>query len=359
MKIFYLQGDYPFCYYYRGYLPGVYSNQSVVSEFLRADGDVANARIPEKAMQADVICFQRPSSKASLELARLLKLKGKKIIFDNDDSYSGVPLARLGSEKRVAIAQELNKNLNEFVKLADGVTTSTKILGEEYSKLNPNTVVLKNCIDPLDEFPNKVNTTGKFRVGFIGSVTSNDDYYHIKEDIRLLDARNDVTIVILGVKYSDGKIMPSMQEDYDFWSSLKNVEWHPVVHVTEYYMTVANLALDLAIIPRKEHYFNQCKSNLKFLDMSLLKIPVVAQGFSDGTSPYQGVDEEYMSVIVENPLVKHQWYDKIISIKDDYKRFSNLACKAHDYVLTEYNINNYCHEWQKQIENLCKSPKNI
>lgn len=354
MKLFYLQGDYSFCYYFRGYLPGVYSNQLVVSEFLRADGDVSNAKIHEKAMQSDIICFQRPTSKASLDLARLLKLKGKKIIFDNDDTYTGIPLARLGNEKRVKIAQELSQNLNDFVKLADGVTTSTKILGEEYEKLNPNVAVLKNCIDPLDEFPCKKNTTGKFRVGIIGSVTSNDDYYHIKEDIRLLDERNDVTIVILGVKLSNGKITPGMEEDYQFWSSLKNIEWHASVHVTEYYMTVANLALDLAIIPRKEHYFNQCKSNLKFLDMSLLNIPVLAQGFSDGTSPYQGVDEEYMSVIVENLLVKHQWYDKIIAIKDDYKRFSNLACKAHDYVLTEYNINNYASEWQKQIENLCK-----
>lgn len=359
MKIFYIQGDYNFCYYYRGYLPGIYSNQTVVPEFVRGSIEVEAVDYLSKAMDADIICFQRPSGKEAYKLAKLLKQKGKYIIFDNDDSYSGVPLHRLGNEKQVKIAQELNENLNNFVKLAHGVTVSTKILAEEYSKINPNVVVLKNCIDPLDEYKCKKNDTGKFRVGFVGSVTSNDDYYHIKDDIRLLDERNDVTIVIMGVKYANGKIMPSMQEDYDFWSSLKNVEWHPVVPVTSYYSTVADLALDLAIIPRKEHYFNQCKSNLKFLDMSLLKIPVVAQGFSDGTSPYQGVDESYMSIITENPLVKNQWYDKIIEIKDDYERFTQLACKAHDYVLEHYNITNYAHEWQKQIEILCKYPKSF
>ena len=115
MKIFYLQGDYPFCYYYRGYLPGVYSNQTVVSEFFRKDLDVSNEKFVQKALQADVICFQRPSSVPSLKLAQLLKQKGKKIIFDNDDSYSGIPLARLGSEKQVQIAQELNRNLNNLI----------------------------------------------------------------------------------------------------------------------------------------------------------------------------------------------------------------------------------------------------
>lgn len=355
MKILYIQGDYAFCYYYRGYLPGVYSNQTVISEFLRMDMNIADAQIDKKAMEVDVICFQRPTSKASLELARLLKLKGKKIIFDNDDSYSGIPLARLGSEKQVEIAKELNLNLNDFVKIADGVTVSTKILAEEYSKLNPNVAILKNCIDPLDEFECKKNTTGKFRIGFIGSVTSNDDYYHIKDQIKKLDERGDITIVILGVKYGDGTVMRSMQEDYDFWSSLKNIEWHTQVHVTEYYMTIANMALDLAVIPRKEHYFNKCKSNLKFLDMSLLKIPVIAQGFTDGSSPYQGIDEKYMTVIVENHLAPNQWYDKILEIKNNYATYTNLALRAYEYVLTNYNIQKYAFTWTETIKNLLKN----
>lgn len=346
MKIFYLQGDYPFCYYYRGYLPGVYSKQMVVSEFFRKDMEVSDESLTRKALEADIICFQRPTSAPSLGLARLLKARGKKIVFDNDDTYTGIPLARLGSERRVEIAKELSKNLNDFIKISDGVTVSTEILAKEYAQINPNVVVLKNCIDPLDEFPCKENKTGKFRVGLIGSVTSNDDYVHIKEQLRQLDARDDVTLVVLGIKLPNGKIMTeSMREDYDFWDSLKNVEWHPVVHVTEYMSTIAGLALDLAIIPRKEHYFNQCKSNLKFLEMSLLKIPVLAQGFTDGTSPYEGVDKSYLTLMHDNNL----WYNKIIEIKDDYSPYKLLAEKAHDYVLENYNISRYASVWNEEI----------
>lgn len=357
MKIFYIQGDYPFCYFYRGYLPGVYSNQIVVQDFLRQDMNVSDTVMYDKAMQADVICFQRPSSESAFKLAQLLKLKGKKIIFDNDDTYSGIPLARLGSEKRVEVAKQLNVNLNKFLEMADGATTSTKTLKEEYSKINPNVAVLKNCIDPLDEFPVKKNTTGKFRIGLIGSVTSNDDYIHIKDDLKRIDERGDCTIVIMGVKFFDGKVMPSMQEDYDFWASLKNVEWHPVCHVTEYMHKISQLALDLAIIPRKEHYFNECKSNLKFLEMSLLKIPVVAQGFTNNKSPYQGKDSKYMTVIVDNPLVTGKWYDKIIEIKDDYQTYSDLAIAAHDYVLKNYNIKTYAETWTKTIKKLISKNK--
>jgi hypothetical protein len=158
--------------------------------------------------------------------------------------------------------------------------------------------------------------------------------------------------VVLGIKYKDGSIISFMQEDYEFWNSLKNIEWHPYCHVTEYMIKVADLALDLAIIPRNDSYFNRCKSNVKFLEMSLLKIPVLAQGFTDGQSPYQQ-DEDYLTIVVDNK----DWYNKIIKIKNDYKTYSNLAEKAHNYVLSEYNIATYCYEWTKNIEQLCKYPK--
>ena len=209
---------------------------------------------------------------------------------------------------------------------------------------------MKNCIDPLDELPCKKNLSGKFRVGILGSVTSNDDYVHIKDQLRKLDARGDITFVIMGVKHKDGTYMKSMKEDFDFWSSLKNIEWHPYCHVTEYMSKVADMALDVAIIPRKEHYFNQCKSNLKFLEMSLLKIPVIAQGFSDGTSPYQGVDEPYMTVVVDNTT----WHDKILDVLYRHDYYVSLAMKAHDYVISNYSIKKYAKTWITTIKKLIK-----
>ena len=344
MKILYIQGNYNFCYYYRGYLPGIYSNQTVVPENIRGE-EISSERLMQKAMISDVICFQRPTSEEGYELARLLKKSGKKIIMDTDDTYSGIPLHRLGNEKRVALAVQINKNLHDFAKLADGIIVSTQFLAKEYSELNPNVAILKNCIDPYDEFTCKENTTGKFRIGIIGSVMSNDDCNEIRDQIKQLDDRDDVTLVLLGIKLSDGRVMAGMQEDYDFWSTLKNTEWHPGVNVTEYMFTISQLALDLAIIPRKEHYFNQCKSNLKFLEMSLLSIPVLAQGFSDDTSPYQGIDEEYMSIVVDNKT----WYNRVMKIKEKHSDYKLLARKAHDYVLENYNIHSFADEWTKQI----------
>lgn len=352
MRILFYHGAYPFCYFYRGYLPGVYSGNMVVSDFLRKDRDVDKARLIKMAADADVVVFQRPSDPKLLELARLLRAQGKKIIFENDDTYEGIPLERLENERQKAIASEQAENLKRFASFADGAIASTKILADEYLKYNNNVAVLKNCIDPSDAFKCKSNTTGKFRVGFIGSVTTNDDYEHIKEDIKRLDARGDITIVVMGVKYSDGTHLPIMNNDYNFWNSLQNVEWHPYCHITEYMYKVSQLALDVAIIPRLDHYFNRCKSNLKFLEMSLLKIPVIAQGMTDG--PYEN-DKDYAQLLYYN----NSWYDCIVDTMSNYDKYKQLAVGAHEYVLENYNIKKYAQTWVNTIEQLCKFQQNI
>lgn len=351
-KILYLNGGYPFCYYYRGFLPGVYSNQAVFKDFI-VGLKPSPEEITAKARQADIIVFQRPTSRQMFELAQLLKAENKKIIFENDDTYKvgkGIELHRLENDKQRAMAIEMHRYTNLFLGIADGVVASTEFLAKEYAEINPNVAVLKNCIDPLDEIPCKVNDTGKFRIGFLASVSTNDDYVHIKDQIRQLDERGDITIVVQGIKYPDGSMPSAVKQDFEFWNSLKNVEWHPYVPIHEYMLSLANLALDLCVIPRKDNYFNRCKSNLKFLEMSLLKIPVIAQGFEDGLSPYQQ-DVGYLSIVSNSA----RWYSLIIEIKEDYPRFAELAKNAHDYVLRNYNIEHYAEEWTNKIINLCKS----
>lgn len=355
-KILFFPGDYPFCYYYRGFLPGVYSGQMVLKDFVVMGKQMSPQIASEKAKEADIIVFHRPKSEEQLNLMRVLKGLGKKVVFDNDDSYKlhdGIPLEKLQNEAQRKLAISFSQNLDKAIKMADGVIASTELLAKEYSQFNSNVCVLKNCIDPLDEFPCRENTTSKFRVGFIGSVTTNEDYHHIKDQILRLDSRGDITLVILGIKYKNGHVIDFMKEDSEFWKSIKHIEWHPYEPITKVMFKMSDLALDVALIPRADNYFNRCKSNLKFLEMSLLHIPVIAQGFEDGQSPYQSKDGEYMTVITDNST----WYDKVVDAKMNYGKYKELAEKAHDYILKEYNIVNYAQTWVDKIEMLCQQRK--
>jgi len=211
-------------------------------------------------------------------------------------------------------------------------------------------VCLGNYIDPINAHKSKENKTGKYRIGFVGSVSSNDDYAHIKGQIRTLAERGDITIVVFGVKRSDGSVLGAYENDLEFWESLPNVEWQPFVAINKYYYTLSRLALDLAIIPRKESYFNQCKSNVKFLECSLLGIPVIAQGFTDKTSPYQQnpKDSEHMVIVEDNDI----WYDEIVSLLENKNKRIDMARKAKEYVLTNYNIKDNAYKWRYALSKI-------
>ena len=104
------------------------------------------------------------------------------------------------------------------------------------------------------------------------------------------------------------------------------------------------------VIPRKDNYFNRCKSNLKFLEASLLRIPVIAQGFEDCLSPYQvnKEDSKHMEIVIDNDT----WYDKIVELLLDEHKRVKMSEFAHDYVLKNYNIKDNAPKLRAILENL-------
>jgi len=347
LKIFFLPGAYDGCYFYRGYLPAIYGNMTCMTEFVQQSWD--KDLMHKRTLEADVVVIQRPNDGYRVELMKALKQKGKFIVFDNDDTYlpgKGVPLNMLGSDKARELAIHLSDNLNKALKIADLVIASTHVLAEEYRQTATCPVVVcKNTIDPLDEYPRR-RVPGKTRIGFIGSVASNDDYIHVKDVIRALDASNDVTFVVLGNPQNNSNYK-GYEKDNAFWQTVKNIEWHEFVPATRYHKKLADLALDIALIPRKDNYFNRCKSNIKFVECSLARIPVIAQGFTNKDSPYQdGKDKKYMQVITDDK----DWLPAIKNTIKNYDQYATLADRAHNYVLEHYNIKKYAKEWRQIIE---------
>jgi glycosyltransferase involved in cell wall biosynthesis len=342
MKVFFLPGAYDGCYYYRCYMPGIHGDMSVVLDFARKD--YKPEQLIQQAMEADIIVIQRPNEPVRYEIAKALKARGKKIVFENDDTYlpdKGIPLSMLSSDKQRDIAKKMNYFLYETLKISDMAIASTPLLGEEFKAINENVVVIPNFIDPLDEQDKRENDTGRPRVGFIGSVTSNNDYSHVKDEIRKV--AEYATIVVFGIKHQSGTINGAYKDDYEFWNSLPNVDWQPFVNMNSYYHTLSKLKLDLVIIPRNDSYFNKCKSNLKFLEASLLKIPVIAQGFETNDSPYQQnpEDSKHMVVITDNT----KWNEEIQRLLNDKELREAMAQKAYEYVIKNYNIKDNVHRW--------------
>lgn len=350
MKIYFCNSFLESCWYVRCLVP---------MQALGADGDrtslisprIESHRQAQAVLNADIVVFHRPNDWRSLEIAKKLKAQGKFIVADNDDTYKNLE----GKNLQKAL-EKVDTGLDEFCKFADMITCSTETLAEEYRKINKNVVVLPNCIDS-DMWPEPLkNETNKVRIGFVGSVASNGDYNEIKDTLIELSKRSDIQLVVFALppqapdkNDTEGFIVREMyQSDFDFWHSL-NIEWQPFVPMKDYIDTLNELRLDMMVIPRKDDYFNRCKSNLKFLEASMLEIPCIVQGFPTNDSPYQvnPEDGKYMKIINDS-----QWLVEIDKLVKNKELRQKMGIEAKKYVLENYSIEKNIYLWEKAYHSL-------
>lgn len=306
-------------------------------------------------IESDVVVFHRPEKDEHLLVARKLKAVGKKIVFDNDDTYkdnNGFKFNNLMSEEKMkAGLGQLDKNIGTFVKEADLVTCTTDFLKKEYEQINPNTIILPNYIDPF-YFPEpKRNEEDIVRIGITGSVGITSDVEVLKPIIEHYQKDPRVRLVLLSLPpEGENEIYKKLySEEYAFWNKV-NIEWHSFVSSDIYYDYLNNLKLDMIIIPRKDSLFNRCKSNLKFLENSMLEIPSVAQSFYTNDSPYEvnPADKDYLLLATDTT----SWIEQMEKLITNKELRREMGRKAREYVTENYSIEKNAHKWKDAYESL-------
>jgi len=327
------------------------------------DGDrttlAINQASPEnkaKALvDADVVVFHRPESEELLTVARKLKAQGKKIVFDNDDTAKdagGFKFTEYMNEEREKRGLDImNKNLDTFIKEADLVTCSTEFLKKEYELINPNVVVLPNTVDPF-YYPEPLrNETDIVRIGITGSVGVTSDVEILKPIIEHYEHDPRVRLVLLSLPpQGNNEIYKQLYvEEYAFWNKV-NIEWHSYTTTDEYYEYLNELKLDMVIIPRYDSIFNRCKSNLKFLENSMLEIPSIGQSFPDGQSPYEVNHEDAKHLLLATDTAS--WIEQIEKLVTNKELRLDMGKKAKEYVEREYSIEKNAYKWKLAYESL-------
>jgi glycosyltransferase involved in cell wall biosynthesis len=347
MKVFFTNSFLETCHYVRAIIPLQAGGWDGDKTSLRAQRISVEQKAKAMA-DADIVVFHRPNDDRSLAVAKELRAGGKKIVMDNDDTYK-----ETDTRKFKDLLSGVDHWIDEFGKFADMITCSTEFLADEYRKLNKNVVVLPNCIDP-DMWPEEPqrNEDKKVRIGFVGSVAMNGDFEPMKEVLLALTKRQDVTVVLFALppKRSDTELAQKYyKEDYEFWETL-NVEWQPFVQIYDYMDTLDGLKLDVMVIPRREDYFNHCKSNLKFLEASMCEIPVIAQGFPDEKSPYEVNPEDLAHLYIAKNIADWNWWINYLIEHKEIRR--QVGANAKKYVLENYDINKHIHKWEEAYQKL-------
>jgi O-antigen biosynthesis protein len=359
MKVYYIGSKYMGCNYVRTLLPMWHNGWSGDVDSLYR-GRKKPDLVMKEILDSDVVVFHRADTVEHHKVALACKQAGKKLVFDNDDTFKHIE--DNGIFKRVAKHhykqkwKEVDTLIDNFIRNMDIITTTTEFLAEEYRKINDDVVVLPNYVDPLDWEEPKRNEGDRVRIGIVGSVAYYNDAEVIEDYLVELSNRKDVTLVLFGLQdkkfRSENKLVEAIyKKDYELWNKVGDIEHVGAVPMHEYFETLNNLKLDLMLIPRKDNYFNRCKSNIKFLEAGMCEIPVVAQTWGDGQSPYDPDIDGKNGLLAKSTDDWKDMTEKLIQDKE-YRR--NMGKLAKEYVLTNYNIENNYLKWHDAYKKICE-----
>ena len=275
-----------------------------------------------------IIIYRSPISPELLRLCHLAKDYGKPIFFDIDDLvfdtlYTDQLSYTKGLPQHEKEKYDANvRNYGYMLENCDGAITSTNQLQKELKKYQSKVLLNRNLAsDELISISSQFlkdysHVSDVVKIGyFSGSISHNENFELIKPAIKqLLKKYSNVQLHIVGILDIPKDMKPFENQivthDYVDWDKL------PVL-ISE---------VDINLAPLVDSIFNRAKSEIKWIEAALVKVPTVASkigAFSDMV-----IDGETGLLVTDD-----QWFDKLEALVLSPELRQNLAESAYRAVL--------------------------
>ena len=275
-----------------------------------------------------IIIYRSPISPELLRLCHLAKEYGKPVFFDIDDLvFDTVYTDQLSYTQGLNSVEKGNydagvRNYGYMLENCDGAITSTNQLQEELKKYQSKVLLNRNLAsDDLIAISRQYikdysQASGIVKIGyFSGSISHNENFELIKPAIKqLLKKYSNVQLHIVGILDIPKDMKPFENQivthDYVDWDKLPAL-------ISE---------VDINLAPLVDSIFNRAKSEIKWIEAALVKVPTVASNigaFSDVV-----IDGETGLLATDD-----QWFDKLEALVLAPESRQKLAESAYRAVL--------------------------
>lgn len=264
---------------------------------------------------------------------------GAKMVLDLDDEPFAIndkhPLYKEIKEKSVRVGR--------MIEIADHVVVSTEPLKQSVKHLAKQVTVIPNAIDPAIwkvKKPKK-RTDGKIRIGWCGSSSHIADIHIVTDVIRkIIDQYPNVEMYFVGF----------VAGEFGGEESYKGRVFNKAgtAGYEEYPQFLADLDLDIAIAPLEDNQFNRCKSNIKWLENSMLETPMVLSN----VIPYKGTVTPNTTGFLAGS--KGQWIKYLSMLIESEELRKKIGKAAKEAVLKDWTIDKQLPKYEKLFRKLEK-----
>lgn len=254
----------------------------------------------------------------------------RKIVYEIDDYLLEIPKYNPHS----AISREWRDGILSALKGADAVTVTTPKLKERLEPHNGNVHVLPNYID-LEIWGGERATPARegkpVVIGWIGTPTHKNDIDRLAPAIQRVVRRYGKDVV------------------FRFWgcvteklSRIPQVECMEglIPDYREYAAYLRKIDIDIALAPLEKNPFNECKSNIKYLEYSVCGIP----GIYSRIAPYEDAVEDGRTGLLCD-ADPGAWHDAMVRLIEDEGLRKAVGENARADVLENHTLERNAGKW--------------
>jgi len=330
--------------YYR-MIPQLKYMQSLGHEVILSDSN--DQQMEQHIQWSDIVILEMVFSAAIVKLCKKL---GKKVVFECDDLIHTVPKTHYSydSIKGFKNKTKVWKEIINCLRHCDGFITTNETLKKQYGWLAKKSLVFDNYLDIthwLKEY--KPNHSDMIRLLWAGSTSHKGDLLKFKPIMkRILEKYPHVKFIYVGdggVKTDD--LQAKFIYGDDLWEGIPNNRENILAvpgNIWPY--KLAALQADIAIAPLQKNFFNKCKSQCKYLEYSINKIPAVYSAHH-----YTNVLNRHTGILAETD---DDWVCGLSYLIENEKERKRIGENAYNDSIKKYDMSAHVSRWSDFILNL-------
>ena len=279
----------------------------------------------------DVIIFSRWLGAKHYDVLKKIADSGTPYVVDIDD-YWVLPKY---NPAYWAYRKGIKQSVKDSINYADAVITTTPALAKEIRLINENVIIASNCLDYTHKQweAEPMERTDKVKVGWVGGVTHEEDLKLIADQIKGLD----IEFYICG--YTPGEIWNRIAKSMP---NAKIVEGTTVFEYGEVYRH-----FDFVVAPLQDNKFNNCKSELKIVEASAYKKPIICSA----VYPYLYHGDNDGVLFVQH----NEWRTAIQKLVDAGRSVrESMGVSNYDYCQKHHNLELHNLTRLQLYKSLCK-----
>ena len=222
----------------------------------------------------------------------------------------------------------------QALSLTSHSTASTQILSDAMQKYNHGqSYLIPNCLDqelltyihPSNDPKRSDNHTIKIVYGS-GTSTHDIDFLEVSDALlHILRTYDNVAFIVHGTL--------TLPSEFDSFSP--KITQIPFMPIKEYYTQLQTY--DINIAPLEKTLFNDAKSNIKYLEASIFKLPTIASNVSEYTAVIKEGENGFLAKNTQ------EWIVALKKLIDDANLRNSIGENAYQTVLETYQLKTIAH----------------